>query len=258
MERNGETALEWFVGQLADLRCESTRRNGDMPRADLEAPGGVDDSDRAHDVGEVGQRFAHSHEDHVVDPFARRFLDYEQLLHDLARIQVPRKSFEPARAELAAIGAANLGRDANRPAVGAFAVERRRGRDEDRLDQASIAEAEEELSGRVLRSQHANGFEIVERKFDGERIAQSLGEIGHLFERADSLFVEPIDDLLRAVGAQVLAREVTLDLLKKKRVDRTLAGCRHTKGYVRRWRVRRVAADLVGTPRCGVRVAVDG
>jgi len=53
-------------------------------RADLEAPGRINDPDGADDVGEICQRFAHAHENDVVDSFAARPFHGDELLHDLA------------------------------------------------------------------------------------------------------------------------------------------------------------------------------
>src|SRR5204862_8067437 len=155
---NVEPALERFVCQFSNLGRESTGGDGDVARADLETPGRVDDPNGANDVGEIGQRFAHPHEDDVVDPLAARFFYREQLLHDLARIKVPRKSVETARAKFTAISAADLGGNANGAAVRGRAIKRRRSGDQDRFDEVSIAEPKEKFSRRVLRAENADGF----------------------------------------------------------------------------------------------------
>ena len=137
-----EPDLQRFVGQLPDLRRESAGGNGDVAGADVQAPGRIDDPDGADHVGEVGQRFAHAHEDDVVDLFAARLFHREELLHDLARLEVAGEAVQPARAKFAAVGAADLGGDADRAPVGGLAVERGRGGNEDRLDEIAIRQPE--------------------------------------------------------------------------------------------------------------------
>src|ERR1700682_5769916 len=124
MERDCQPALQWFVGELSYLRGESAGRNRDVARTNLETPGGIYDSDGADHVGEVGQRFAHAHEDDVVDLFTARPFHHEELLHDLAGIEIARVAVEAARAKLAAVSAADLRGDANGAPVRGRAVER--------------------------------------------------------------------------------------------------------------------------------------
>ena len=100
-----------------------------MPRAQPDAPSGVDDVDGRHQVAEVGQRLTHAHEYQVVHALARRRFDPQDLLDDLADLEVARPAVKPARAELAAVGAADLAGNAERPPVARLAVERGRGRD---------------------------------------------------------------------------------------------------------------------------------
>ena len=45
------------------------------------------------------------------------FFDREQLFDDLAGVEIARKTVQPARAKLAAVSAADLGRDADGPAI---------------------------------------------------------------------------------------------------------------------------------------------
>src|ERR1019366_7419015 len=61
-------------------------------------------------------------------------LDRQHLAHDFFDLKVPFPAFEPAGAEFAAVGAADLGGNAQRVAVARLAVERRVCRDEDALD----------------------------------------------------------------------------------------------------------------------------
>src|SRR5882724_1771848 len=117
MQRKGETKLRGFVGQLANLRRESAGRNGDVAGADAEAPWRVDDANRAEKIFQVGERLAHAHEDDVIDLFSAFLFDRDELLHDLACIEIARPAFQSAGAKFAAIRAADLARDANCPAI---------------------------------------------------------------------------------------------------------------------------------------------
>ena len=70
VQRDGEPDLQRFLGQFSDLRRQSAGRNGDVTRTDPNSPGRINDSDRAQHVREIRQRFAHAHENDVVDLFA--------------------------------------------------------------------------------------------------------------------------------------------------------------------------------------------
>ena len=138
VERDRKAALQGFVGQLPDLRRQSAGRDGNVARANLEAPGRVDDPDGADHVGEVGQRFAHTHEDDVIDLFTARFFHRQQLLHDFAGIEIARESIEAAGAKFAAVGAADLRRHTNSTPIRSLAVQSRGGWNKHRLDQISV------------------------------------------------------------------------------------------------------------------------
>ncbi len=214
MEGDGEADLGRLAGQLPDLRGEAAGGDGDVARADVEAPGGIDDADGAEEVGQVGQRLAHAHEDDVVDPLAALFFDGEKLVDDFGRVEVAGEAVEAARAEFAAVSAADLGGDAGGAAVGGFAVKRGRRGDEDGLDQVAVGEAEEELASGVLRAEDADDFRPDEGEILRQRGAGGGGEVGHGVEAGDALLVEPVGDLFRAVGGRVFPGEIFLYLLK--------------------------------------------
>src|SRR5262245_10550208 len=117
MQRQGKTKLRGLVGQLANLRRQSAGRNGDVPGADAEAPWRVDNANRAQNIFQVSQRFAHAHENDVIDFFATKFFYPDELLHDLACIEIARQAVQSAGAKFAAVSAADLARDANGPAI---------------------------------------------------------------------------------------------------------------------------------------------
>src|SRR5216684_3883026 len=102
----GYTKLRGFVGQLANLRREATGRNGDVACADAKAPWRIDDANRAQNVFQVGERLAHAHEDDVIDFFAALLFNLDELLHDLACIEIAGPAVQSAGAKFAAISAA--------------------------------------------------------------------------------------------------------------------------------------------------------
>ena len=117
MQRNCEANLHRFIGKFANLRRETARRNRDATRADAKTPRRVDDANCPHHVVEVRERFAHSHENDIVDPFAAFAFDRNSLVDYFVRVQVARESFQSARAKLASVSATDLCRDANCPSV---------------------------------------------------------------------------------------------------------------------------------------------
>src|SRR5437660_3781733 len=113
MQRNSEADLQGFFGKLFNLRGETTGRNGDVPGADAETPWRVDDLNRTHHVLQVCQRFAHAHENDVVDLLAAFALDRDDLIDNFIWPEVAGESFKAAGAKFAAVSAADLGRNAD-------------------------------------------------------------------------------------------------------------------------------------------------
>ena len=220
MEGDGEADLLGKLGQFPNLRNEAGGRDGDATGADVEAPVGGDHVKSLAEVGEVGEGFAHAHEDEVVDLFAREFFGEDDLGDDLGGGEVAGEAIEPGGAEFTSVGAADLGRDAEGVAVGCFAIKGGRGRDEDGLDIALVGEFEEELTGGVGRALGQGMSEGAEGVFFGESRAEGGGEVAHFFPGAGALFVDPIEDLGGAVGGLVLLFEEF----------RELGACEHVSG----------------------------
>src|SRR2546423_11589204 len=123
MERDGEIHLEWLLAQLANSRNESHRRNRHVPRAQVEAIGTIEDTQRLQDIIVVMQRLAHAHQDDVGNAINRRAArqtfrcpgsgpqltrKVEYLRDDLSRAQMTIKAHLTRRAKCAAVGAARL------------------------------------------------------------------------------------------------------------------------------------------------------
>ena len=121
------------------------------------------------------------------------------MLDDLARPQVARPAVEAARAEFAAVSAADLRGNAERAAVAGLAVERGRGGDEHGLDELAVAEPKEEFLGRIVRAEppHRSSMELQAEPF-AERRAQRGGQVGHRLESLRPLAVNPIEQLAGA------------------------------------------------------------
>ena len=67
VQGDGQAELERLLRQPPDLRGQAAGRDGDLARADISAPGGVEDFQRLEQVVVIGQGFAHAHDDQIVD-----------------------------------------------------------------------------------------------------------------------------------------------------------------------------------------------
>ena len=93
VQRNRETNLQSFVGKFFDLGRQTAGGDGNVSRPDAEGPGRVNDSNRAHHIAEVGKRFAHPHENDIVDLLPGCALDRDDLIDDFVRSQIAGKTF---------------------------------------------------------------------------------------------------------------------------------------------------------------------
>src|ERR1700682_6834988 len=124
MERDSETNLQRFVGKLPNLRRKPAGREGDVARADAESPRRVDDLNGAKQVVEVGERFAHAHENDIVDLVATGAFDRGDLIDNFVCAQIARESLHTACATRAAVGTTDLRGDANSAPVRFLPVKR--------------------------------------------------------------------------------------------------------------------------------------
>ena len=153
-----------------------------------------------------------------------QFLDAQNLIDDLGRSEIATPAVETARAEFATVGAADLRRDAERPAIGSFAIQRGRRRDEHGLDQRAVAEAKEKLARRVIGAEHADRLQVIEMKLRGELLAQRRRQIRHLLEAPRAFPVDPFRDLFRAERRLAKCGKVRPQFVERERFDWRAAG----------------------------------
>lgn len=158
VEGDGEPDLAWVVGEFFDLRNEAGGGDGEVAGTDVKAFGGGDEFDCFEQIGEVGEGFAHTHEDEVVDAGSGHFFSKEDLGGDFAGSEVAGEAEQSRGAEFAGKGAADLGGDAEGEAVRLLAVEGGGGGDEHAFDEAAVGELEEEFASGVLRALGADEF----------------------------------------------------------------------------------------------------
>src|SRR5437588_13049630 len=120
-----------------------------MSRADPQSPWPINDPNRGHQILEIGERFAHSHQHDVVDLFPALALNRDDLIDNLVRRQVATESLKSARAEFTAVSAPDLRRDTDRSPIGARSIKRGRRRNQDRLNQATVRQSKQAFASRV-------------------------------------------------------------------------------------------------------------
>ena len=206
MEADGEAEAQWLLGEFEDLGDDAGGRDRDPAGPEAETPGGVDDAQGGEQVVVVGQGFAHAHDHDVIEggqPFggAGRVglvfdpADLDELGDDLPDRKVALPSVQPRSAELAAVGAAHLGRDADRPAGFFLADALHRGADDHGLDQGAVPEALQDLLrdvGGGLALDQGGALEVI---LLGQPTPEPGREIGHRLGGFGPPGVKPLEDL---------------------------------------------------------------
>ena len=108
VEGDREADLLGVLGEFLDLWCQTGGGDGEAAGADVEAPGRGDGLDGGEEVGEVGQRFAHTHEDEVVDLFTAQLFREQDLPRNFSGGKIAREAIESGGAEFASVGATYL------------------------------------------------------------------------------------------------------------------------------------------------------
>jgi hypothetical protein len=199
VERKGQPNLQRLFRQKPDLRGESAGGNGDVPRADTDAPRRVDEVERLHQVGVIRERLAHAHENEIVDARFGDAFRLENLGDDFSGGEISFPTFQTARAKLAAVSAADLGGKAEGESIGAFAEKIQRRGDEDAFDVVAGAEFPKELSRGVVGALELDELERGEVVRGVELLPKGQGQVGHFGDAVGALLIEPLGDLLAAI-----------------------------------------------------------
>src|SRR5437868_5409729 len=104
-------------------------------------------------------------------------------------------------------------------AVARLAVESGIGGNEHALDQRMIFETPKKFLGGIGRALFANQFETLQRKVLAELFAQGFGDIGHLAPIQSAADVEPVQELIEAIGWLAPSLEKGLEVVKGLRFD---------------------------------------
>ncbi len=205
-----------FFGELAHFRGDSNRGNRDLPGADVEAFGIVNDADGLEDVGIIGQRLPHAHEDNVGNALLdgpQNAVEQKDLLNDFSGGEILLLAIEPAGAELTTNWATDLRTDAGGAAraVG----------NHDGLGRGIGFGANEELFGAVGGALTIEDFAQDETEMFVERLAVWGTEIGHFRRLGQELAINPLADLdaTKARPAPFLQQRIELGGSKIENVN---------------------------------------
>ena len=113
-----------MIGKLTDLGHEPGGGDGEMAGPDTQPPWRGDQLEGLQQITEIRKRFAHSHENDVVDLLPTEVLSEENLSGDFIRDEIAREAVQARGAEPAAEGTTYLRRNAQGTAVGLLAEER--------------------------------------------------------------------------------------------------------------------------------------
>ncbi len=181
VQRDRQVELLGLVGEAPYLVYQAARGDGDVPRGEVEPIPVVQDPEGLYGLVVVEHRLAHTHHHDVRDPLGRDVAGGdEDLLGDLARLQVALDPEQPRRAELAGHRAPDLRRDADGVPSPL--------RDHDRLDGVPVVRVEEVLPGPV---RSPGGVAQVERRSGRglvQGLAQALGQARRLLPVAHEAY----------------------------------------------------------------------
>jgi hypothetical protein len=144
------------------------------------------------------------------------------LIDNLVWLQIPREAIQAARAKFAPVSASDLGRNANRSPVGSRSIKRRRGRNENRIEQAFVGEAKQKFVCGVVRTQHPNDVGFAEGKLLRQSFSERAGQVCHFVKRLDALLIKPIGDLSCPIIRSTELVDYFLQLVELERFDVSL------------------------------------
>ena len=195
-----------MVSEFFDLGGETAGGNGDMAGAHADVGWGDEEIEGREEIGEIGERFAHAHEDKIVGSASSDPGGFENLADDFGGGEISAPAIESAGAEAATVGTTDLAGDADGESGTARTGFAEGGRDENGFDERSIAKFPEKLSGGVLGALDGDGFGGTESEAGGEGGAEGEGEVGHFIVGGNEALQDPGTNLFFAVG--LVAREI--------------------------------------------------
>ena len=179
VERQREPELLGPSRELRQIGNDAYRADRDVPGADREPFGVVEDRQRPVHGFPIVERLPHSHEDDVGRLAERRVeRHFANLAHDLPGLEVPAEAHAAGSAKNAAVGATRLRRNAECTTLSLG--------NQDRLDLGTVREPPEELSGAIARE--LSGGEVqswkgAPRRSRGRSLASSQEPTGRCQRR---------------------------------------------------------------------------
>ncbi len=210
MQRHGERHVGFFR-ELVDLGHQARSRQGHAAARQIEAEIIQQNAQRRHDVAEIRQRFAHSHQHHVRDDAIATGLKAEfplrqpYLTHDLRGRQVAIEALLRGRAERAVQRAADLRGNTQCAAIGL--------RDEHHLESLRRVCTQQPLPCAVGGALHRRNLGRADLGALGKPNAKVLRQVRHALERAFATLVHPVHQL---PGAERLAADLRHKSLERR------------------------------------------
>jgi len=179
-------------------------------------------------MGDIGERFAHSHKHDIVDRFASEFFNGEHLPYDFGRSEVASESGESGGAKFASVSATDLGGDTDGFSAGLFAFQPFVGRDEDSFDITAVVEAEEKFTSGVFGPFCIDVLEVGDVKMGAEVFSHGRGEVAHVLDGINALLVEPFEYLLGTIRFFAMFFEISFKILFAESKEGWVGGrCAH-------------------------------
>ena len=197
MQRDREIDRELGAAP-ADHRNHPGGRQCDLAPRDRQTLPVHDDLQGRRDILIIVERLAHSHQNDVRHlpvilrrrPFAERIARDHHLRDDLLRRQIAHQPLCAGVAEGAGQRAADLGGDAQSPAILLG--------DMNGLDLLAIGKAQEPFAGSVDRGERARYRRPLQHVARRELVAERLRQRGHRREIGGAATIDPVPELARA------------------------------------------------------------
>ena len=215
MQGDGQRELLRLLGKADDVGDDAAGGDREVTGANAAAVRVVELAQGAQRGVVVHERLALAHKDDAGHAGVEVIAHVHDLLVDLCGREGARKASGTGGAEGAAHGAAGLGAGTHGKAV--------LGGHADALDGDTIGVAQQVLAAAVRRDLAGNLLHASYADLGGKRLAQRLGQVGHLVQRTDILVPDPVLDLLGAEAGLPQGLDELRELLVRERlqVDKT-------------------------------------